>query len=160
MKKFAVVALMLVVVAGGIYVASPWWGKGGSDASWERVLSFDVTRRKNEFKSDLGNHQMVIARYEDPVGWEVGVYAYPVTDDSDNLLAGDKNWRGAQPWQSFAMTRHRKLYPDTRVIEYGPSGQKLKIVLSDCRTEQDGEFSRFRQGRIEIFYCPPHRVAR
>lgn len=125
------------------------------DGNWLRVMSVDVTKRDRDFKADLGNGQIAIAKYVYPVGWDVAVYAYPLTPESRNLLEDDENWMGPQPWQSFAMTRRNKIYPDTRVIPYGAYEQAIKIVLRDCETEQIEGMARFTQGKIDIYYRPP-----
>ena len=156
--RVPIVAIPLFVLAGAaLWFLLPREPEAKDDAGppWRRVLAFDVTKRDRDFKADLGNNQLVIAQYSRPIGWEIAVYAYPVSEDSDNLLAADRNWRGPQPWQSFAMTRRKQLYPDVRVIDYGPPGQKVKIVLENCKTEKYEGFARFTQGRIEVYYRPP-----
>lgn len=154
--SLAVIALALAATVGWRLHVRGGAPEAEDAARWRRVLSFDVTQRDRDFKADLENHQMVVARHARPVGWEIAVYAYPVTADSENLLAGGAEWRGPQPWHSFAMTRRRRLYPDVRLLDYGPRGQKLKIVLLDCKTERHAGFARFTQGRIEVFYHSPN----
>ena len=152
------VLLMLLVLVGvfvGIWQPQSRRSDDVAEAGpWRRVLAFDATRRDRDFKADLGNNTIVIARYERPIGWEVGVYAYPVTDDSDNLLADGEDYRGAQPWQSFAWSQKKKMYPDVRVIEYGKPKQKLKVILKDCKTVKHDGVVVFSAGRIEVYHQP------
>lgn len=121
---------------------------------WRHILTFDVTDVSRDHKGDVGNRTIVIARYERPVGWEIGVYAYPVSEESDNLLYDGQPEHGSEPWQSFAWSKRKGVYPDTRIVDYGSPARKLKIVLTDCRTAKHGDFVVFTSGRIEVYHRP------
>ena len=139
------------------YLTRRWTAEELEDenfGTWRLVISFDVTRLDQRIQADLGNGTVVVAEHVPPVGWDIGVYALPLSDDSQNLLSGDDDWRGPQPWQSFAMSKTKKLFPDTRIIEYGHGGRKLKIMLIDCKTVKEGDSVRFARGRIDVHAQP------
>ena len=121
---------------------------------WRRVLAFGVTDRDRALTADLDETTVVVAQFSRPVGWEVGVYGHPVTEESENLLADGRDWRGPQPWQSFAWTKSEGAFPDVRVIRYGRPRRKLKIVLRECKTKKEGDFVVFTEGRIEVLHLP------
>jgi len=119
---------------------------------WRRILAFDVTDVSREHRGDVGNGTIVIATYARPIGWDVGVYAYPVAEASDNLLYSGTGEHGSKPWQSFAWSKREQFYPDVRIIDYGSPPQKLKIVLKDCQTAKREDFVVFTAGRIEVYH--------
>ena len=124
------------------------------DGVWRKVMRFDVTDTSRVHKADLGNRTIVMAKYERPIGWDLNVYAYPVTETSENLLCDNSPSHGAQPWQSFAWGKRNGTFPDTRIIEYAQPRKKLKIVLEKCKTaKQDGHVV-FTTGSIEIYHQP------
>ena len=124
------------------------------DEPWRRVLTIDVTNTSRARKADLGNNTILIATHHPPVGWDLAVYAYPLNDDSENLLYDGVPSHGPQPWQSFAWSKKKQLFPDTRVIRYGQPEQKLKIVLKDCYTDKTDTGVVFTNGTIEVYHNP------
>jgi hypothetical protein len=79
------------------------------------------------------------------MGWDIGVYEY--LSGVENFFYDGHNWHGIQPWHVFAWTKHRQVYPDVRVIEYGSPKRRLKFVLIDCETREEGDTIRFTRGR-------------
>jgi hypothetical protein len=147
----AVVALALLLPACGRRAAPG----DAAPAAWRKVLGFDVLSQNDTHRADLGNNRMLMATWRDPVGWELGVFAYPLGDDPNNLLAGGRNWHGPQPWMLFAWTQHTSAYPDERFLEYDGGTNRLRILLLDCETEETGpDQQRFSRGRIEVYHKP------
>ena len=150
MKNILPIVLCLVVVVVG-------WSARSSETEtktkWKRVLDFNVLSKDRDHKADLGNHRIVIASWESDLGWELGVFDYPVGFRSENLLYDGNNWHGVQPWMVFAWTKHRSTYPDERVVSYDKGKSQLKIVLFNCETREGGTNSyEFVTGRIEVFH--------
>ena len=155
----AVVVLIVLVCAG----AGVWFllfrhmgeqQNAADKGPWRHILTFDVTDFSREHKGDVGDRTIVIARNARPVGWEIGVYAYPVSEESDNLLYDGQDGHGPEPWQSFAWSKRKRVYPDTRIVAYGSPARKLKIVLNNCQTAKRGGVVVFTTGRIEVYHQP------
>ena len=120
---------------------------------WERVLSFDVLSKEKIHKANLGSHRVVLASWVADLGWDIGVFDYPVKPNSENLLYQGHNWHGIQPWMVFPWTKHRNTYPDERVVTYNEGKSQLRIVLVDCETRHaGGNLYQFVKGRIEIYH--------
>lgn len=150
MKNILPIFLGLLVVVVGWSASS---SEAGTKTTWKKVLGFNVLSRDRDHKADLGNHRILIASWESDLGWELGVFDYPVRFRSENLLYDGNNWHGVQPWMVFAWTKHERTYPDERVISYDKGKSQIKIVLVNCETRQVGTNSyEFVKGRIEVFH--------
>ena len=123
--------------------------------AWRKVLAFDVCDNGRDHKADLGKHRIVIARWEAGLGWDIGVFAYPLQPISDNLLENAHNWHGVQPWMVYAWMKHEDVYGDERIIPYDGGKSELKIVLVGCSTRKAADDKyEFTAGRIEIYHRP------
>ena len=122
---------------------------------WRKVMEFEVLDRTRDHKADLGNHRIVVASWKSDLGWEIGVFNYPLKGNSKNMLYQGRNLHGIQPWMVFPWTTHRQTYPDKREMSYDNGNAHPRIVLVNCETRQVGSNAyEFVKGRIDIFHKP------
>ena len=147
MKKLLSLLIISVVILGaGNSLAR-------ENGPWRKVLSFKVVDASRNHKADIGDHKILIAR-ADEIGWDIGIYHYPVTSESLNLLYDGQNLHGPQPWHVMAWSKHDGLFPDERVIAYGKKRAELKIVLVNCKTQKVGDTVRFTEGQVIVYHRP------
>jgi len=152
MNRYLTLAIALLFLAVGFMKLS---AAGSETDQWRTVLAFDVMDTHQDQKADLGGSKLLVASWYAGLGWDVGVFTYPRTESSLNLLYDGHNWHGIQPWMVFAWSKHTGTYPDERVIPYERGRSKLKIVLIGCETRQIAPNSyEFLKGRVEIFHSP------
>jgi hypothetical protein len=147
MKKLLSALIFAVMIFGA--VNSPAMENG----QWRKVLSFKVVDTSRNHKADIGEHKILIAR-ADEMGWDLGVYYYPVTSESLNLLYDGQNLHGPQPWHVMAWSKHDRLFPDERIVTYGKKRAELRIILFNCKTKKVGDAVRFTEGRVVVYHRP------
>lgn len=161
MKRYGLLLLnvFIICIAANAHLAflDPGVSALESDqdtGTWRHLITFDVMDTVRDHKADLGDHTILIAKYVQPLGWDIGVYQYPISSESLNLLYNGHNWHGVQEWDVFAFTKHKQIYPDVRLIEYGSSKRKLKIILKDCKTRWERSDIVFTKGKVQIYHQP------
>lgn len=148
---------ILPIVTCFVAMAASWPAtpveQRAKDAPWRKVLDFSLLSKNRGHRAELGDHTILTAGWVSDLGWEVEVFAYPVTEESENLLYDGNNWHGIQPWMVFAWTKHRNVYPDERIVTYQKEKSQIRIVLVDCETRQTADNScEFVKGRIAVYH--------